>query len=178
LLVPGGLPKAVIAASIIETAWSRVALLGDGAAPEASALPWHWDASVRLAVPPGASAFRAGEEYAHGGVSPKESVIPEIIVGEASGAPRQGGARIESLSWRRYRLSVTLTGPAPDYEIEVRRSERDAGSRIAAERIDADGNRIDLRVDPDMEEETPVFVVLLDAFGSVVDARKTSIGER
>jgi hypothetical protein len=178
LLVPGGLPKAVIAASIVETAWSRVALLGEGAAPEASALPWHWDANVRVAVPPGASAFRAGEEYAHGGISPQESVIPEIIVGEDSGGPRQGDARIESLSWRRYRLSVMLTGPATDYEVEVRRSERDAASRIMAERIGADGEKIDLRVDPDMEEETPVFVVLLDAFGSVVDARKTSIGER
>ena len=73
---------------------------------------------------------------------------------------------------------MTLTGPAPDHEIEVRRRERDAASRIMAERIGADGNRIELRVDPDMEEETPVFVVLLDAFGTVVDARKTSIGER
>lgn len=178
LLVPGGLPKAAIASSIIETAWSRVARLGDGAAPEVSALPWHWDETVRIALPPGASAFRAGEVYAHGGISPQECVIPDILVGDEGGMRRAAGARIESLAWRRYKLSVTLATEAPDHEVEVRLSERDAGSRVAAEPIGGDGTRVDLRVDPDLEEETPVFVVLLDAFGSVVDARKTSIGER
>lgn len=178
LLVPGGLPKATIAASVVETAWSRVARLSDGAAPEVSTMPWHWDETVRVAVPPGARAFRAGEEYAHGGISPQECVIPDILVGEDGGASRSAGAKIESIAWRRYRLTVTLTMDAADHEVEVRVSERDASSRVAAERVGGERDRIELRLDPDLDEETPVVVVLLDAHGSVVDARKTTIGER
>lgn len=178
LLVPGGLPKATIAASVVETAWSRVARLGDSAAPEVNSMPWHWDENVRVAVPPGASAFRAGEEYAHGGISPQECVIPDIIVGEEGGMSRSAGVRIESIAWRRYRLSVTLGSDAPDHEVEVRLTERDPASRVSAERVGGDGNHIDLRVDPDMDEQTPVIVVLLDPHGSVVDARKTIIGDR
>ena len=179
LLVPGGLPKAPIASSMLQaTAWSRVARLADGAAPEAQTLPWAFDPEVRIAVPPGAHAFRAGESYAHGGVSLQECVVPDIFVGDAPGAAPAVGApvRIESIAWRRYRLSVTLSAQAPDHEVEVRWQARDPTTRIAAERVGGEGARIDLRVDPDLDEETPVVLVLLDAHGSVVDERATGIG--
>ncbi len=179
LLVPGGLPKASIPSSTLQTtAWSRVARLADGAAPEAQTLPWTFDSKVRIAVPPGAHAFRAGESYAHGGVSLQECVVPDILVGDAPGAVPAEGApvRIESFAWRRYRLSVTLSAEAPDHEVEVRREARDPSSRVAAERTGGEGTRVDLRVDPDLDEETPVVLVLLDAYGSVVDERKTAIG--
>src|SRR5690606_15927056 len=100
------------------------------------------------------------------------------LVGEEGGTSRSAGVKIESIAWRRYRLSVTLASDATDHEVEVRLIERDPSSRVSAERVGGDGNQIDLRVDPDMDEQTPVVVVLLDAHGSVVDARKTIIGER
>lgn len=179
LIIPGGLPKAVIASSTLETtAWSRVALLSDGAAPEASTLPWSFDANVRIAVPPGAYAWRAGEAYAHGGVSLQECVVPDILVGDPAGASVNtgSGARISNLAWKRYRLSVTLDRETPGHEVEVRHFERDRDSRIEAERVGGEGATIELRVDPDLDEETPVTVVLLDEHGSVVDAKKTAIG--
>lgn len=179
LIVPGGLPKAAIAASTLEaTAWSRVALLSDGAAPEAPTMPWTFDANVRIAIPPGAYAWRAGEAYAHGGVSLQECVVPDILVGDPGGVPAKAGAgaRISNLTWKRYRLSVTLVQEAPDHEVEVRRSERDRDSRIDAERVGGEGAIVELRVDADFDEETPVVVVLLDEHGSVIDAKKTAIG--
>ncbi|MDX0695437.1 BREX-1 system phosphatase PglZ type B [Sinorhizobium medicae] len=179
LIIPGGLPKAAIATSTLETtAWSRVALLSGGAAPEAATLPWTFDASVRIAVPPGVRAFRAGEAYAHGGVSLQECVVPEILVGDVPVSALGGGAdvRIASFAWKRYRLTVTLTRDAPDHEVEVRRSERDQRSRVEAERVGGEGPTLELRVDPDLDEETSVVIVLLDTHGSVVDARKTAIG--
>lgn len=143
LLIPGGLTKAKIAASTVETAWSRVARLAEGAAPEASTLPWHWDPNVRIAVPPGAHAFRAGEAYAHGGVSLQESIVPDIIVGETGGTQAaSASARITSLTWRRYELTVTLDREPVDLEVEVRRSERDATSRIDTEPLGGEGARI------------------------------------
>ncbi len=179
LIIPGGLPKATIATSTLETtAWSRVALLSDGAAPEAATLAWTFDATVRIAVPPGVHAWRAGEAYAHGGVSLQECVVPDILVGDPPGVAVKAGAgvRISNLSWKRYKLAVTLDRAAPDHEVEVRRSERDRDSRVEAERVGGEGAMIEIRVDPDLDEETPVVIVLLDEHGSVIDAKKTAIG--
>lgn len=179
LLIPGGLPKANIAASTLQTtAWARVARLTDGAAPEISTLPWHFDPSVRIALPPGAHAFRAGEAYAHGGVSLQECVIPDILIGDEGANAASAGARgrISSLVWKRYRLSVTLDRDAATFEVEVRRSERDPVSRVAVEVLGRDGPLLDLRVDPDLDEESSVVVVLLDEHGSVIDAKQTAIG--
>ena len=179
LLVPGGLPKATIASSTLQTtAWSRVARLTDGSAPEAPTLPWTFDANVRIAVPPGAYAFRAGEAYAHGGVSLQECVVPDITIGDVvSGGSVVGGtARIASVAWKRFRLTVTLDREPVDLDIEVRREARDPTSRIEATRVGGDGPRVELRVDPDVDEETPVAVVVVDAHGSVLDAKTTAIG--
>jgi hypothetical protein len=179
LLIPGGLPKAAIAASTLRvTAWSRVALLADGAAPEAPTLPWTFDPAMRIAVPPGAHAFRAGEAYAHGGVSLQECVVPDLLVGDAlaGDAAAVGPARIAALSWKRYRLTVTLDRDAAGLDVDIRRDPRDPTSAIASERLGAAGARVDLRVDGDIDEETPVFVVLFDAHGSVLDAKATAIG--
>jgi hypothetical protein len=69
-------------------------------------LPWSWDSSVLLATPPGVRAFYNGTEYAHGGVSPQECVLPVIDVTADGIAP--------SLSihatWNRLRLRVEVKG--------------------------------------------------------------------
>ena len=65
---------------------------------EHSDLPWHWNPVLRIASPPGIGAFVANTEYAHGGVSLQECVIPELIVerGEEASdgdqSPRSAGA--------------------------------------------------------------------------------------
>src|ERR1700680_1061491 len=84
LLGPRGLGKIALAKSVTLTAWSRAAIVSPGAAPELPTLPWFWADHVGIAVPPGAQAFRAGEVYAHGGVSPQECVIPDILIGGAA----------------------------------------------------------------------------------------------
>ena len=88
LLMPGGFALVSLPASVTETHWSRAAVLSPGAAAELPWLPWHWDASVRIAVPPGAEAFRAGDVYSHGGLSPQECVTPDITIGGAARRPR------------------------------------------------------------------------------------------
>jgi hypothetical protein len=133
---------------------------------------------VRIAVPPGAHSFRAGEAYAHGGISLQECIVPDILVGEVSGGSIATGSkvRITGIVWKRYKLTITLDREAPDHEIEVRLAQRDPESRIEAERIGGPGLQIELRIDPDLDEESPVVVVLLDQHGSVVDAKNTAIG--
>lgn len=176
LLVPGSFEVVRLPPSTVIAKGSRAAILQEHAAAELAFLPWHWDASVRIAVPPGAEAFRAGEVYSHGGLSPQECVIPDITVGVgAAAAP--SAARISAIAWRRLRLTVELIGELTDVTIEVRRKERDPASRVDVGST-VEGTRVRLTVSDEVEEGDPVLVVLIDRHGSVIDARATRVGDR
>ncbi|WP_024514758.1 BREX-1 system phosphatase PglZ type B [Bradyrhizobium sp. Tv2a-2] len=175
LLMPGGFEVVRLPPSAVIAKGSRAAILQEQATAELSFLPWHWDGSVRIAVPPGAEAFRAGEVYSHGGLSPQECVIPDIAVGGETAVA--GTLRISSISWRRLRLTVELSGEGTDFTVEVRRKERDPASRVdVASTIE--GARARLTVSDEIEEGDPVLVVVIDRHGSVIDARATRVGER
>jgi hypothetical protein len=61
-----------------------------------------------LATPTGARAFYSGVEYAHGGVSPQECILPVIdITAEPHAAPI-----VIKPTWRRLRLNVEVQGGA------------------------------------------------------------------
>jgi hypothetical protein len=175
LLMPGGFEPIKLPASTVVSKGCRAAILQEEAAAELRFLPWYWDKTVRIAMPPGAEAFRAGEVYAHGGLSPQECVIPDITVGVASMAA--GSLRISGISWRRLRLTVELTRELADVTIEVRRKERDPASRVDVAAT-VEGARARLTISDEVEEGDPVLVVLIDRQGSVVDARATRVGER
>jgi hypothetical protein len=175
LLMPGGFEPVRLPPSAVIAKGLRAAILQENAAPELTFIPWHWDKSVRIAVPPGAEAFRAGEVYSHGGLSPQECVIPDIAVGRETTAA--GTLRISSISWRRLRLTVELSGEVTDFTVEVRRKERDPASRVdVASTIE--GARARLTVSDEIEEGDFVLVVIIDRHGSVIDARATRVGER
>ena len=70
LLLPGSLPRAKLDSGLTDTKWSRCALMKEGAVVSALQLPWTWAAGVVVATAPGVHAFREGQEYAHGGLSP------------------------------------------------------------------------------------------------------------
>jgi hypothetical protein len=92
--MPGGFTSAKLPPSVTATNWSRAAVLSSGAAPELACQPWHWEASVRIAMPPGAEAFRAGDVYSHGGLSPQECVTPDITLGDSGANPGAAEAKI------------------------------------------------------------------------------------
>jgi hypothetical protein len=175
LLMPGGFELIKLPASAVIAKGCRAAILQEEAAAELEFLPWHWDKTVRIAMPPGAEAFRAGEVYTHGGLSPQECVIPDITVGGESTAA--GALRINAVSWRRLRLTVELSGEPTEVTVEVRRKERDPASRVdVASTIE--GTRARLTVSDEAEEGEPVLIVLIDRHGSVIDARATRVGDR
>jgi hypothetical protein len=110
LLMPGGLPFAELHSGMTAPSarGNRVATLKEGASTSYALLPWSWDQSVLLATPPGARAFYNGTEYAHGGVSPQECVLPVLDVTAAGIAP----SLVINASWQRLRLRVEVKGGA------------------------------------------------------------------
>lgn len=176
LLMPNGFESVSLPPSAVVAKGLRAALLQDHAAPELAFLPWHWDKAVRIALPMGAQAFRAGEVYAHGGLSPQETVIPDITIGGGS-IPTAGRPSIGKIIWRRLRLTVELIGNTKEIGVEVRRKERDPASRIdVACAVELEQAR--LTISDEIEEGDPVLVVLIDRHGTVIDARATRVGDR
>ncbi|MBV9860251.1 MAG: BREX-1 system phosphatase PglZ type B [Alphaproteobacteria bacterium] len=110
LLMAGGLPQAPLVAGLTVAGGKghRVATLKEGAPTTYPRFPWSWGAGVMLATPTGARAFYSGVEYAHGGVSPQECILPVIdITAEPQAAPV-----IIKPTWRRLRLNVEVQGGA------------------------------------------------------------------
>lgn len=110
LLMPGGLPLADLPSGMIapNARGNRVALLKEGAPTTYACLPWSWDSAVLLATPPGARAFYSGTEYAHGGVSPQECVVPMIDVTADAAAPPLS----IKATWQQLRLRIEVSGGA------------------------------------------------------------------
>jgi hypothetical protein len=108
LLLPGGLPKAELHATLTETRWGRFAVLKDAIAEQdLPSLPWSFDPGVPIALAPGISVFVEGKEYDHGGLSLQESVVPILEVRareEAEGAPR-----IVKVTWNTRKTICTVT---------------------------------------------------------------------
>ena len=82
LLVPGALEAAKIEAGLTEpnAKWSRCAVVKPGAKVSVPQFRWTWNNEAWVATAPGACAFFNGVEYAHGGMSLQECVVPEILL--------------------------------------------------------------------------------------------------
>jgi hypothetical protein len=173
LLLPGGLPVAKLDAGLTETKWSRCAIVKDGAATTISRLPWTWNPIVPVATAPGAHAFRQGQEYAHGGISPQECVVPEILVAPSAGIRR---AAIVTAEWAGLRLRIQADGGeelSADILLGV---DGEAGSVVArALPLDADG-KTSLLVRDDLLVGKPALLVLRDDAGAMVASRPVVIG--
>ena len=78
LLMPGGLPHAALDVGLVEPNGKRTrcALVKAKAQTSYLQIPWTWNPEVSVATATGARSFFASYEYAHGGVSPQECILP------------------------------------------------------------------------------------------------------
>ena len=76
LLLPGGLPKAVLPLHQTVARKGRCAVVKPGVQVEEQTVAWHWSADVRIAMAADIHSFEAGQAYEHGGLSPQECVAP------------------------------------------------------------------------------------------------------
>jgi hypothetical protein len=173
LLLPGGLPVATLPSGLTETRWRRCAVVKEGAATTATQLPWSWNKAVPIAIAPGAHVFLSGSEYAHGGVSPQESIVPELLVTPLT-APRR--AVIVDVEWSGLRVRLRAEG-ADGLVADLRLGVEAEGRSIADKprEVDADG-RTSLLVPDDTLEGKEGLLELRDSAGQVIATRGVVVG--
>jgi len=175
LLLPDGLPKVELPAHLVATRWARCAVVRGASEPETQVYPWHWNSGVRIASPPGSAAFVAGIEYAHGGLSLQECVVPELLVERTAVAV---SARIAGVEWRGMRCRVSVTDGDPAMRVDLRRNRRQPNSTLVTQEKElGSSTEISLVVADDKDEGAAATVVLIDAMGNILDHKPTTVGE-
>lgn len=175
LLLPGGLPKVDLSPHLVATKWSRCAVVKGGSIPSIPTYPWYWNPILRIASPPGIGAFVANAEYAHGGISLQECVIPDLIVERGEEALT---ATITEISWRGMRCRVAVKANAKGLQVDLRLNWKQPASSIAAapKELGANGEA-SLAVADDRHEGAAASVVVSDAVGRVLDTKPTTVGD-
>ena len=177
LLVPGGLPKSELAKHQAETRWGRCAVLKDSAHGTPLTFGWDWCKAVQVAYAPGVTNFIAGADYAHGGISLQECLVPVLQL-ECAGAAAPGTAvTIQSVTWKGLRCTVVVAGASPGQRVDIRTKAALASSSLAASKP-IDGGKASLAVADDEQMGTAAVVVVLGADGEVLQKRSTTVGEK
>ena len=175
LWLPGGLPKVDLPKYLTASRWARCAAIKGGSKVEVPTVRWHWNAHERVAVAPGIACFGAGNEYAHGGLSLQESLIPVIRVA-AGEATTNVTAKIADVSWVGLRCRTKVETAQPALSVDLRSKVNDPSSSVSkVTPVDSKGRASLLVADEDLEG-TLAVVVALDTKGHVIAKRPTIIG--
>ncbi len=174
LLLPGGLPKVDLPKHLTESRWARCAVIRGESTPDVPRAPWSWNRGQWFATAPGIACFNKQDEYAHGGLSLEECLIPDLRIQRVEGeTPR---ARITAIKWHRLRCFV-------DAEVSKKRViadlrlEHPNGPSVAAKPkdVDPDGS-VSLVLESDEHEDADLYLVLLDDSGTILTQRATRVG--
>lgn len=176
LLAPGGLEKFELPGYLVESRWSRCACIRGESVSQAPTFAWRWNAKEYVAVAPGATSFKGGVEYAHGGVSPQECILPVITV-ERAGGSSTSPTRVASLKWKGLRCHVEVANAIPGLRADARREGGDPASSIvtAAREVETDGH-VSLLVPDEEFLGEKVTIVLLSESNQLVAKADTAIG--
>jgi hypothetical protein len=176
LLLPGGLPKEELKKDLTETRWGRCALIKDGAKTELLHLPWRWNPSTFIAYAPGISFFKKNEEYAHGGISIHECLVPVIIVENPESFKIQ--AEIIFVKWVNLKCTVNTNDVPDGYSIDIRTKFNDSKTTVvdmSNRNKKLSGNSVTLLMDDTFEYQSAT-IVLLDESGRILDKKPTTVG--
>jgi hypothetical protein len=179
LLVPGTMPKVELPSYLTETKWSRCALPTKHAQVQLPVFGWSWNQSQEWVCPPGIGAFVAGQEYAHGGVSPQECVVPRLVVtSDTAGSALQGAPTLEPVSWSglRCKTAVVNVPAGAKFDLRTRHSEPDSSVLGGAKPVPGTG-KISFLVTDEKKMGEAATLVILDEVGKVVARQTTIIGD-
>ncbi len=178
LLLPGGegLPKADLPSYLTASKWARCAAIKGASKVTVPTAEWHWNPSRSFATAPGIHCFGAGNEYAHGGLSIQECLIPDLLIEPAS-AGNAGAASIGDVQWLGMRCRVAVTPADTTLTVDIRTKPNDPNSSIAGstKNLDAEG-KAGLIVADDGLAGTAAVLVVLDNSGRVIGKKPTTVG--
>lgn len=176
LLMPGGLPRHELPSYLTESKWARCATIKGQSKVSVPTAPWHWNQSAEFAVAPGISCFSAGHEYAHGGISLQECLIPDLLVRplQDAGGPK---ASIIEVQWLGLRCRVVVEPPGSGLQVDIRTKPNAAESSIvvALKPVGADG-KSGVVVENEELAGTAAVIVLLDSSGRPIAKHQTTVG--
>lgn len=176
LLVPGGMPKVELHKHLTDTRWGRCALMKPGAPAPGPVLGWGWCQEIAIASAPGIAAHRAGLEYAHGGLSLQECLVPVIDVKPVEGAKAGTSIDISALKWIGLRCRVQIEGAEPGFQADLRTKANSPATSFCGSAKPIEEKKVSLAVLDDESEGSAAILVILDAKGHVVDKKNTVVG--
>lgn len=176
VLLPGGLPKTDLPATLTEAKWGRFALVKEGAPAGSIFCTWHWNSDQRFVVAPGISCYRAGVEFTHGGLSPQECITLELQVSLGAGVAVER-VKIVHVGWKAMRCTVATTGPVGGCVLDIRLKPGDAKTSVllAPSPVRDDGTA-SVAVLKDQYEGTKATVVILRLEAELLAQCDTTIG--
>lgn len=177
LLVPGGLPKTELLKHEAQTGWGRCAVLKDTSHGTPLTFGWDWCRDVQIAMAPGISSFIAGAEYAHGGLTLQECLVPVLDVQVALPSKSAFKVDITKVAWKGLRCHVEVSPTHAGLTVDIRTKAALAGSSVVAKAKPVEEGKASLAVADDSYMGSAAFVVVLDAGGAVVQKASTTIGE-
>ena len=175
LLIPGGLPKTELPKHQAETRWGRCAVLKDTAHGTPLTFGWDWCKDVQVAYAPGVSSFIAGADYAHGGLSLQECLVPvlDLVVAAPSAAAQ---VTIKAVTWKGLRCVVEVDSSSAGLTVDVRTKPALATSSLVASVKPLEAGKASLAVADDDNLGAAVVVVILGADGLVLQKQATTVG--
>ncbi|MCD6532976.1 MAG: BREX-1 system phosphatase PglZ type B [Deltaproteobacteria bacterium] len=175
LLLPGGLPKIGLAACLAENKWGRCASLKDGAQTDERLYPWFWNPDQLVALADGISCYKAGQEYAHGGLSLQESLTLQLTV---TGAETKAAVQVKvtQIKWVGLRCRVTIDRDEIFLRLDLRRHAADATSSLVSNINEFDDGRASIVVENEDFFGESASLVLLAEDDTVISQVTTIIG--
>jgi hypothetical protein len=174
LLLPGGLPKTQLNAGLTETRWGRCALIKAGATTDLLHLPWRWNPAIFIAYAPGINFFKANVEYAHGGISIHECLVPTLLIENPNVLNIE--AEIRVVKWVNLKCTIQTSDVPDGYSVDIRTKYNDGKTSIVLSKSKTlIGNEVTLMVD-DAAEHQAATIVLLDENERILDKKPTTVG--
>jgi len=176
LLMPGGLPKTQLNAGLAETRWGRCALIKKGASTDLLHLPWRWNPAIYIAYAPGINFFKINEEYAHGGISIHECLVPEMLIENPN--VENVDADVKVVKWVNLKCSIQTSDVPDGYKIDIRTKYNDPFTSVldvSSKNKIIIGNTVTLLID-DTYEYQSATIVLLDENDRILNKKPTTIG--
>ena len=175
LLVPGGLPAVKLPKYLTECRWARCAAIKDHSKVDFPMANWHWNSHEYFAYGPGINCFSNGNEYAHGGVSLQECLIPDLQF-SLSDVPTKAIAKIKEIQWLGMRCRATIDPGGAKITADLRTKPNDETSSVATPKMVSTDGHVSLLVENEELEGTVISLVIIDPSGSVIGKQATTIG--